>query len=402
MASVNTLRSSVSYYAERTRFNFFELPAAQRTRQQAIRLLEQTGEPKIAVVKQDVQDDLYCCSPSSNALEIVSSTLMRSGPVALFTRFNADFLILETEPDEECQAWAEKAKDLGWYEVSTLEKLKTQIPGREYGHARFAQNCRNIDWSDFDIVISLDVSVPASVTKEYPDTLWCYYIREPKTNAYANSRYAPIRGQDIFLNQTFASSTRSHAPHSLCFPYYLQYYGCLHELLGVPLEFSSPRKQIFLEHQTASTLSPQDILRLKEFGTLDSTSMPDPKVTSFHEPNQKCQRPLRDILRSMLASKYFIACPNHRMVWANAAVEAIAAGALVIGNPDFHIHKELFSRRTSVRTIEEMLQAISHFESKPGLYDSELNRQRRVIDHLCFWRPVRDLLRALSDRRRRL
>jgi hypothetical protein len=380
-------------------FEHVQLPGTSRIVKHVKSLGDRLGEVRIAFVKQDVQDDLYCCPRGSSNSEIVLSTLMRSGPVALFTRLHAEFFVVKTVADPECQAWSEKAIDLGWYDLKSLEALREQIPGRDYGQTAVALECETVDWSEFDIVVSLDMSVPQRITKAYPNTLWCYYIREPKTRSYTASRQAPLPGQDIFLNQTFKADRSEHKRHSLCFPYYLQYYGCFHDLLGQPICHGPPKPSLFLEHQTPQVFSAVQLAQLKQIGPLDSTSSPDPDLEQFADPNEKCQRSLREILSVLMSSKYFLALPNHRMVWANAAVEAVAAGALVIGNPKIHVHADLFSGRTSVASFDELLIALQYFECNPIAYDAELKRQRRVIDYLCYWRPVRDLLQALAEKR---
>ena len=70
--------------------------------------------PSVLVVKQDINEDLYCCPPEANHLELIKSTLLRTGPVALFTELNADFRIVETVDDPECQVWKERATILKW------------------------------------------------------------------------------------------------------------------------------------------------------------------------------------------------------------------------------------------------------------------------------------------------
>lgn len=385
---------------ERAWFEFIELAGAARLERRVAKRLTALGDVRIAFVKQDVQDDLYCCARGSNAAEIVLSTLMRSGPVALFTRLGAEFLIVETESDPECQAWAEKAVDLGWYDWDSLRNLRNIVPGRDHGQSAFAVRCEAVDWSDFDIVISLDVSIPARITRGFPQTLWCYYIREPKTKSYTRSQQAPLPGQDVFLNQTFGSRRREHARHSLCVPYYLHYYGCFHELLERPLDDGTPRTTLFLEHHTPEALTSDQLRQLEGIGPLDSTSRPSAGEGPFAPPNQKCQRSPREVLSALLGAKYFIACPHHRKLWANAAVEAIAAGALVLGDPQIHIHRDLFSPRTSISSFDELSAALVFLERNPAVYLAEVRRQRRIVDYLCYWRPVRDLLQTLCEHRR--
>jgi len=369
-------------------------------KRKVIPLLVESQRPRVAFVKQDVQDDLYCCPKTSTRADVIFSTLMRTGPVALFTRMGAEFLLVETEPDAECQAWAEKATDLHWYDLQALQQLRSSVPGRSHGQSAFAVRSDTVDWSQYDIVISLDTSIPARITRQYPNTLWCYYIREPKTRSYAASQTAPLPGQDRFLDQSFALRRTSSPRHVLKFPYYLQYFGCFHSLLERPTHDGSQRATIFLEHHTPETMSPDQLRQLAELGPVDSTAKESVENDSFASPNQKCRRSSQQIVSALLESKYFVACPKRRNLWGNAVIEAVSAGALVIGDPEVHIHRDVFSPGTSCRSFNELIQTLHHFESNPAAYQRELLRQRRMIDHLCFWRPVHELLQALQQHRR--
>ena len=49
--------------------------------------------PKIAFVKQDCYPDLYIGGIHDSPLELLQSTQLRIGPLALFSNFDADFYI---------------------------------------------------------------------------------------------------------------------------------------------------------------------------------------------------------------------------------------------------------------------------------------------------------------------
>lgn len=53
---------------------------------------------KIALVKQDVYDDLYVCKTPLKPEDVYRSTLMRTGPLSLITDYKADFLIIKEQP----------------------------------------------------------------------------------------------------------------------------------------------------------------------------------------------------------------------------------------------------------------------------------------------------------------
>jgi len=84
----------------------------------------------------------------------------RLRPVALFTKHLAKFMILETVEDEECEIWKERATELKWDSLEFYRSYQKKIPGRDYGQNKYARKVEEIDWSDFDIVISGKLNPP--------------------------------------------------------------------------------------------------------------------------------------------------------------------------------------------------------------------------------------------------
>lgn len=369
-------------------------PLQERWSGRALQERMATRAPRIAFVKQDVQDDLYCCRPTRDPWEIVGSTLMRTGPVALFTRAAADCIIVRTEDDEECRVWEQRCTELHWVEREKLLAIRETIPGRPYGQGHFARGVDDVNWAEYDIVVSLDVSVPARITSRYPDVAWCYYVREPKTSAYAKSRRHPLPGQDLFLNQGFRPPPLSGGSHEIEFPYYLQYTGCFHELLGLP--DSAEREGCFLEHQTAGTLSATELHRLGEVGSIRTTAAPVTASADFRfkTGNEPSTLTLEARIRGLASSRYFVQLRGQRGLWGNAFVEAVAAGALAIGDPDRHTHRFIFSEHTTARTFDALVARLEALEADSELYERERWRQQRLIDFLCYTRPMMELLEA--------
>ncbi|MEL7528732.1 MAG: hypothetical protein AAFN16_23400, partial [Pseudomonadota bacterium] len=61
---------------------------------------------KIAFVKQDVYQDLYVCpSGTKDAAELLFSSMMRVGPVGLFSKLDSSFFIVEEDFAPECQIY---------------------------------------------------------------------------------------------------------------------------------------------------------------------------------------------------------------------------------------------------------------------------------------------------------
>ena len=58
----------------------------------------------------------------------------------------------------------------------------------------------------------MDISVPSRVTKKFPKTLWCYYVREIKAPAYKASLTSAVAGSQP-LRFTAAAPVLGQAVH---------------------------------------------------------------------------------------------------------------------------------------------------------------------------------------------
>lgn len=394
---MQTVRHQVANYVKKSRERRLEarLPTAARRECARLEELLARRRPRIIVVKQDVNEDLYCCPPEAKVSDLIASTLLRTGPVSLFSDLRADFRILTTTDDPECQIWMERATVLEWDTVEFFSSYRDRIPGREYGQKRWAAAPESIDWDNYDIVISIDVCVPARITLEHPNALWCYYVREIKAPAYAAGMRAPAAGQDVVLNHCFRLVPATLPSHVLEFPYHLQRAGCFHEVFGVPFPDDSQRTGVFVDHHTMVTLNSKQRSALAELGPVASTiHAGEREVVPTSE--KLARRTMDEDLRErLLNSRFFLLTPGKRGVWGTALVEAIAAGCLAIGSPkNLGAHGFLFTEATSANSPEEAMEKMRRLNEDVTLFEREAQRQRLLIDYVCYYRPARGLVDA--------
>lgn len=374
---------------------FPELWRAERDR--LAQHLASAEAPRVAFLKQDVCEDLYCCPSDTPPRELVQSTMLRTGPVALFTACGAAFHLVETVDDDECGVWRERALDLHWDTLEFFSSYRDRIPGLDYGQRRFAVSVEDVDWGQYDIVISVDIAVPQRITRRFADTAWCYFVREIKAPSYRRGLERPAAGYDLFLNHCFRLERPVRQPqHVVEFPYHLQYPGCFHELFGGDLD--RPRQGVFVDHHTMVMLSGDERGLLEDFGPVSSpihTGTREIIPTSERLPRRTMDQDLRVRLMS---AKYFLMTQGRRRVHGTALVEAIAAGSLAIGSPDWlGTHGFFFSPATTADTVHGAYARIEELESDESLYRVEVERQRELVSWLCFTRPLRDLI-AAADR----
>jgi len=344
---------------------------------------------RYCLIKQEVCSDLYCCPPSNNPQEIIFSSLLRTGMVGLFTKLNADFYIVKIEKDIECQIWKEQA--INSDRLKHFYDLKNKIDPKNIANnthppGYYAISAYDINWDLYDVIISVNISIPNSIVKMHPNKLWCYYIQEPNMKSYRLSMEKPIKNYDLFLNQRFdyLCGLRNKKKHVVDFPYYLQYYGCFQELLKTK-EYSVTKKNgIFICKHSLRKLSPTQIKKIENLGHTIYEQSGSPK----------------EMISNLLKSKYYIKVGGDIKRWGNAIIESIASGNLFIGNPLDFYNKSLFTKRTKVKSIEEAINKINYFDNDTNLYNDELNRQIKLANWLCFNRPVKRIEREFYKKQR--
>jgi len=337
---------------------------------------------KIAFVKQDVGDNLYCCHSTTDPEELLISSLKHSGPLGLFTTFDVDFHIVKTEEDEECNIWKQKWYDCQHCSIETYESFKYKIyKNGERGHTKpqgdFSVSCYNINWEKYDIVITLDIAIPNKITKALKNTIWSYFISEPCMRSYNESKLKVIEGYDLFLNQKMGfiklNPFKLNKFTEIDFPLDLQYYGCFHDILNI--NKSNQKNGFFIESHTYNDLSSAQKNKLEEFGPIRSVS---PKSV--------------DIIKDLIMSKYFIRFGG-RTMWGNSMIEAVACGCLSIGNPDEFVNKSLFSKDISIKTFDELIDKIAFFENNQKMFEKILVKQRHLLDYFCFYKPLIEFIK---------
>lgn len=346
--------------------------------------------PRIAFVKQDVYQDLYVCPHTEkDAANILFSSQGRVGPIGLMAELGADFYIVKEEQTLETQIYRKVIPHIADYlyllKTQTLDKLPGQgmkQPGSSHPQGEFAVSCYEIDWGCYDIVVSVNVSLPQALICKYPRTLFGYMIGE----ANIGTRRVCF-GYDVSLNQK-ARGKESKKCGVVDFPYTFLKGDTLERILTqhIPALVSVEKKGVFVEINSTTerpvTRVPEQFLPLQQQG----------QEMILHK-----QR-ISDNLQSILRSKYFVKMGG-RPIRGNSAVEAISCGSLVIMNRDEIIHKELIIEECDVRTMDEVIRLIEYLENNPGKYMELLKKQRDIVTHYFYEIPLRSLINCMEYKR---
>lgn len=347
---------------------------------------------RLALVKQATYGDLYA-TPIGYPKPYMAS-LLRTGPMAFFAAFDADFICVEVDSARECQIYKQKVGDCGHRSVDYYEnevpRKSVMLDGREVVQGDIAVDSRTVDWSKYDLVVSVDISVPSDVVASYPGTLWCYYISEPCMAAYKVSKYTPICGYDVFLNQMFRPESESsyhedRADHVIEFPYCFLYPYIFHDLFGFERQDSleKDRLDVTIPKYVAELLTSSHLHVLNEVAN----------VTILGGD-------LQTYLRALCSGDIYLRLGNSAK-FGNETTEAVCAGNLFLSStrgwknrvfniPGTFVDGNEFSER-------QFESAIDHIRRYSDCRDDLLAlraRQQEIAKELCYERPLRDLVSA--------
>jgi len=277
-------------------------------------------------------------------------------------------------------AWLRMLKTRHLKQTSLPEAAFFQ-PGSPHPHSRFSVDSGSIDWSQYDIVISINFSVPSAIVARHPATLWCYMIGE--ANVFMEFAHF---GYDARLTQ----ETRGIVARELGrvdFPYSFVGPRCLETLMEQTTARASERRGIFIEVNSDGGREGRPTPPL--FPLLATGhSLP------FHRQN------IRENLQELWDSSYFVKIGG-RLIRGNSVVEAISAGALVLANPADVYHAQLLPRDTWIESANDAVRIIARLDQNPEEYRRLQSAQRERVQAFVDDAPLASLENCLRIKRAR-
>lgn len=342
---------------------------------------------KIALVKQDVYQDLYVCRNRAPLDELLFSSEGRVGMFSLFSLYDADFYIVEEENTSECHMWKKiiphMAKEYVKLKTETLDKLKGMSfhePGSDKPNGYYAVKCDTIDWSQYDVVISINIAIPTKIVQKHPRTLWAYMIGE--ANFMQDKVYF---GYDVNLNQLI-TGTRDKVRGYIDFPYTFVGPFCLEKLMQSVLKRKSHNNGIYAE---INTTKERPVKRVPHFEPIG-------KMTGH--PIIVHQQLIRKNLEAIYDSKYYLKVGG-RHTRGNGMIEAISLGTLCLLSPDDLICPQVLPPEAWVFSVDDATRKIKYLDSHPEEYDRLLKKERDLVDQFVIKYPMHYLELALQEKR---
>lgn len=352
------------------------------------RIKEELPKLRIAFVKQDVYQDLYVVPTSEHdPAAILFSSMGRVGPIGLMADLGADFYIVKEDPEPETQIYRKVVPGLSRYfyllKTETLDKIPGQEfkrPGSPVPQGRYAVAAENIDWGTYDVVISVNVSLPARLVRKYPRTLFAYMIGEANLATH-KARF----GYDVTLNQ-MARGIVATGMGEIDFPYTFLRGDTLQRIMYAALGRAPKKQGVFMEinstRERPVTRVPDHFLPLQDAG----------------QPVHLHRQLIRENLTAIYDAKYFVKMGG-RPIRGNSVAEAVSLGTLAIMDSREVTHHELIIPECDVRTMDDVLALIRRCEAEPAYYATLVDRQQATLDDLFFRRPIQSLAAALDAKR---
>ena len=342
-------------------------------------LLGEYRELRIAFVRQDVFTDLYCCDRELTAEEIVRQSTCRTGPAGLLVDLKADYWIVKEDPALECSVWAEKIAGDKDPDPEKYREQKQRIPhDGKWGHSQpfsyYAVSVDEVPWNDYDIVISLDISVPYRIIEKARRPLWVYMPGDPGVPTAKKSLKRPPGNYDISLTHGFRRHPvrPSLGDRAIEFPYTFLRRKTWEKVFSCPdLE---KKRGIMMEHHTWNLLSNSERAEYEKIGFL-------------YRPKGS----LPEVAQTLNRSRYYFRCGGRPIV-GNGLVEAIAAGCVGIGRRSEFVNRSLLCATALIDDLQQGIEKIQEFEMCSESLDKIRGIQGNLLDYYCFYRPAHELL----------
>jgi len=326
---------------------------------------------RVAFVRQSTCLITYSPGNFSTWQDRVLTTKRHPGPLALLADLRADFQVVRQDRDPETFAW--RGKHLGDPDPEQTFRKMEEYRLREESHPGVV-SCDDIRWEDYDLVVCLDVPVPARITRRTRRTLWTYLSIEAGGPLQVGSLRAPVDGYHLFFNHHFRRFRvrPANRPHVLEFPYALQSRNSWNLLFGHLGLRDSPRSGVLADLASLPELPASGDSGLAVMGS-------DGKRLDLGQ------------MAALYASKKYALRLDPRRRWGNWLVEVIQAGCLFLGRPDTLNNISPLLPGLAVHDYRAARKKIDELEGNLDLFAAYRALQSAITEHVAFRRPLADL-----------
>ena len=344
---------------------------------------------KLAIVKSSVYQDLWVCEKTKDILKVFKSTMMRTPPIGLSEFFDTEFIIVKDVDAYPCNINKCCLSSNHFNDMKYSKKNKNpSLPfldetfHQDISIDSVAYNPYDVDWSNYNIIIAINMCIPESVIEKYSNILWCYLIGENE-DKYT---YNKISKYDLVLNQDV---TKQNLPfHNIGFPYsFLGPYTIENISEKIPnLLLASKKKGIYLE---INNTTERPVNTIPEQFKIISNRLDIPII--LHSQN------ILENIKRIINAKYFVKLYG-RVIRGNGILEVISTGTLILINKRLIMYDDLIPNECHVENAVELANKIYYFENNPDAYDAIILKQKTLLYTNYYKAPADNLIRKYYEK----
>ena len=326
---------------------------------------------RFALVR-NVSTYFYLAPPQSPlTTQLTSSIHNHIGPLRLWRDYETDLFTV---------------KDGSWLQLIGLEAFFLGSASDKNLLLRLAETRKwavpstAVDWNQYDFVLCIDSTVPASIIRKHKKPVWAIFCSSPCPSLYALKRWRPLFGYSTVLIDSVADSIGNKFQQEKlstdlrCFPLSFFRSNDLLDFDGVSHNervFRLAKSGVHVEKHCSELLTPSEINQLRAFGPV-----------SFCVSRS-------DYIPTMTARKYFvITSENIRYLKGHSIIEANGFGCLVLVKQGVRLAMaNLVADCMRFKSFDELVTLLETLESDFSAYRAALQRQQAHIDKYVYERP---------------
>jgi len=348
-----------------------------------------SGRPaRLAILKQDCLGDLWIGDYHDQPDTLILSTQMRVGPIAAISRLKADFFIIRYEFEEDTNYFQQQTPLSNSQIIATqkgriedIEKYLSTKSKRK--HHEYSIKANEINWSNYDIVISINSCIPKSIRKRHQSTLWACMPGEGNTMEWRLSRL----GYHCLLNHNWSTRKKPHGI-TIDFPYTFVEPKQFKKIQNIR-KFEE-RKDIYVEINSCSIeFRPPKIQGITEASQLINNI--DMRL-KLHRGT--VEQHIEDLATSLVFVKL-----GGRSTRGNAFAESIASGTPVLLRRNDCFGGLQLPEESYFNTIDDLATRLKDLKSNKKSWSNLIKKQKKALKSQGINNPLEQLCYAYNSRK---
>jgi hypothetical protein len=301
--------------------------------------------------------------------KIILSTRYRLGPVGLFFNFLTDVVITNNNEHFNIR------KNI------YLNKFKKKSDNYKYVYNQYlrSKTLIDVDFSSYEMVISLKDDISLDYIKKYSDILWAKMFEDHSDPSYKKNAYLESEIYDLTLNLTqgytpyslFRSSNNIDFPYSFGNSFFLK-----------QMKLSTKKKidivcEIFQPKEINSILISNGF---KNFARLDGNL------------DAKKYIKLLSSSKIFLSPIYGATSPR----WGNSIIEAALCRCLIVGNPYSYWNSLLIHDDLVCKSFDQSISILNKVLNDRSLFDYYLDLQNKKLNFINYYQPIIQIINKIK------